>query len=125
MPRTRYVERPGRTVADSLVTKDPWYRLQGGCSRQNCPVCYWIKGVGIRCTRENVGYRIECVLCEKAVEEKENEETDPIVPLSSPSRRERERDREKPICRRNLKKWERESKGAPLALLPQKRSLWR
>ena len=59
MPRLRFVERPGRTVADSLVTKDPWYRLQGGCSKQNCPVCFWSKGVGIRCTRENVGYRLD------------------------------------------------------------------
>ena len=44
MPRMRYVERPGRTIADSLVEKDPWYRLQGGCTRQNCPICFWSKG---------------------------------------------------------------------------------
>ena len=25
MPRVRYIERPGRTIADSLVEKDPWY----------------------------------------------------------------------------------------------------
>ena len=69
MPRLRYVERPGRTVADSLVTKDPWYLLQGGCSKQNCPVCYWMKGKRIRCTRENVSYRLDCMVCEKRVEE--------------------------------------------------------
>ena len=25
MPRIRYIERPGRTISDSLVEKDPWY----------------------------------------------------------------------------------------------------
>ena len=47
MPRLRYIERPGRTIADSLVEKDPWYRLQGGCTRETCPVCYWQKGKGL------------------------------------------------------------------------------
>ena len=64
MPRIRYIERPGRTIADSLVEKDPWYRLQGGCSRLNCPVCFWSKGKGISCTREGIGYKLECVICE-------------------------------------------------------------
>jgi hypothetical protein len=54
MPRLRYIERPGRSVADSLVEKDPWYRLQGGYTRDTCPVCFWQKGKGIACTRENV-----------------------------------------------------------------------
>ena len=65
MPRVRYIERPGRTISDSLVEKDPWYRLQGGCSRQNCPVCFWSKGKGIRCSREGIGYKIECVKFEE------------------------------------------------------------
>ena len=39
MPRVRYVERTGRTIADSLVTKDPWYLLQGGCSKVDCTIC--------------------------------------------------------------------------------------
>ena len=43
MPRVRFIENPGRTVADSLVEKDPWYRLGGGCFRAFCPVCYWSK----------------------------------------------------------------------------------
>ena len=66
MPRLRYIERPGRTVADSLVEKDPWYRLQGGCSRETCQVCYWQKGKGIPCAKENVNYKLECVVCEEA-----------------------------------------------------------
>ena len=72
MPRLRYIERPGRTVADSLVEKDPWYRLQGGCSRETCPICYWQKGKGIPCTRENVNYKIECVACEVEAENNDN-----------------------------------------------------
>ena len=68
MPRLRYIERPGRTVADSLVEKDPWFRLQGGCPRENCPVCYWSKGKGISCTREGIGYKLECVKCEEDLE---------------------------------------------------------
>ena len=68
MPRLRYIERPGRTVADSLVEKDPWYRLQGGCSRETCPVCYWQKGKGIPCTKENVNYKLECMECEREKE---------------------------------------------------------
>ena len=63
MPRMRYVERPGRTIGDSLIEKDPWYRLNGGCSKESCPVCYWSKGAGIRCSREGICYRIECVIC--------------------------------------------------------------
>ena len=63
MPRIRYVENPGRALAATLMEKDPWYRLGGGCTRAFCPVCYWSKGKGIRCTKEGVCYKIECVQC--------------------------------------------------------------
>ena len=39
IPRMRYVERPGTSLAASLCEKDPWYRLGGGCRRKDCPVC--------------------------------------------------------------------------------------
>ena len=67
----RYVERPGRTIADTLIEKDPWYRLGGGCSRRSCPICYWSKGKGIRCSKESVCYKIECTKCEEENEEEE------------------------------------------------------
>ena len=63
MPRIRYVENPGRALADTLVEKDPWYRLGGGCSRAFCPIYYWAKGKGIRCTKEGVCYKLECLQC--------------------------------------------------------------
>ena len=63
MPRIRYVENPGRALAATLMEKDPWYRLGGGCSRAFCPVCYWSKGSGIRCTKEGVCYKLECLQC--------------------------------------------------------------
>ena len=63
-PRLRYIERPGRSIADSLVEKNPRYRLQGGYSRETCPVCFWQKGKGIPFTRENVNYWLDCVVCE-------------------------------------------------------------
>ena len=63
-PRVRYIENPGTAIKDILVEKDPWFRLAGGCSRPNCPVCYWNHGKGIRCTKEGVCYRIQCHLCE-------------------------------------------------------------
>ena len=63
MPRIRYVENPGRALADTLVEKDPWYRLGGGCSRAFFPICYWAKGKGIRCTKEGICYKLECLQC--------------------------------------------------------------
>ena len=58
MPRMRYIENPGRTIADTLVEKDPWYRLGGGCAKANCPVCYWSKGKGIRYSKEGICYSL-------------------------------------------------------------------
>ena len=71
MPRLMYMERPRRTVADFLVEKDPWYCLQGVGNRETCPVCYWQKGKGISCTRENINYKLQYVQCEKEKEEEE------------------------------------------------------
>ena len=79
MPRLRYMERPGRTIADSLVEKDPWYRLQGGCTRETCPVCYWQKGKGISCTRENINYKLECVVCEEEKTSSTDSNKDSII----------------------------------------------
>ena len=39
MPSVRYVENPGRAIAATLMEKDPWYRLGGGCARSFCPIC--------------------------------------------------------------------------------------
>ena len=38
-------------------------------------MCYWQKGKGTPCTKENINYKIECVKCEKEeVEEKGGED---------------------------------------------------
>ena len=72
IPRTRYIERAGTTLADLLVKKNPWLELKGGCDRLDCLICACSGGKGISCRRENICYTIECKLCETAAEEGED-----------------------------------------------------
>ena len=111
MPRMRYIEDPGRTIADTLVEKDPWYRLGGGCERPNCPVCYWSKGKGVRCSKEGVCYSLECQVCE--------EEEKRALYIGETSRSGRERIQEhmwlfshkKESCHEDCTKWHKCSKN--------------
>ena len=68
IPRTRYIERAGTTLADLLVKKNPWLELNGGCNRLDCLICASSGGRGTSCRRENVCYTIECRLCESVAE---------------------------------------------------------
>ena len=64
MPRTRYVERAGTTLAELLIKKDPWREMKGGCDRRDCMICASQGGKGTSCRKENVVYTIECKICE-------------------------------------------------------------
>ena len=75
IPRTRYIERAGTTLADLLVKKNPWLELKGGCERLDCLICASSGGKGTSCRRENICYAIECKLCEVAGEESSGEGT--------------------------------------------------
>ena len=52
MGRTKYVERAGVALVDSLVDKNVWRKLQGGCNRRHCYPCKSSGGEGISCRAE-------------------------------------------------------------------------
>ena len=62
IPRTKNIEKAGRSIESIVVKKDPWFILKGGCGRNNCYIEN--KGVGIKCTKESVNYSVQCKLCE-------------------------------------------------------------
>ena len=62
--RTKYVERAGTTLRDTLVCKNPWYALQGGCKRPTCHICNSNGGKGANCRKEGACYTIECKMCD-------------------------------------------------------------
>ena len=62
--RTKYVERAGKTLRDTLVCKNPWYALQGGCKRPTCHICNSNGGKGASCRKEGACYTIECKMCD-------------------------------------------------------------
>ena len=63
--RTKFVERAGVSLLDTLVDKNPWVRLQGGCQRPNCYPCKSSLGKGISCRKESIVYEISCAICEQ------------------------------------------------------------
>ena len=65
MGRTKYVERAGVSMIDTLVDKNIWLRLQQGCGRQFCYPCKSSKGQGISCRLESICYSISCRICER------------------------------------------------------------
>ena len=64
--KTKYVERSGTSMSVSLVKKDPWYLLNGGCQRPTCYHCINSgKGKGIKCRQESIVYTISCRVCKE------------------------------------------------------------
>ena len=68
MYKTKFVERAGTKLFDTLCTKDPFYELGGGCKRDSCHICRTQCGKGINCRTEGVTYSIQCKRCSEEEE---------------------------------------------------------
>ena len=61
--RIKFVERRGSSIADMLVSGNPWGDQK--CGRVRCFICENEKGNMSQCMKENALYKIVCKECKK------------------------------------------------------------
>ena len=59
--RVKFVERAGSTIADLLVSGNPWGDQK--CGRKDCFICVSEKESMKHCMKENALYKIQCIEC--------------------------------------------------------------
>lgn len=63
--RTKFIERTGVSLLETLEDKNLWVRLQGGYQRPNCYPCKSSLCKGISCRKKSVVYEFSCSICEQ------------------------------------------------------------